>query len=82
MMSMMGSGILYMIFWIVIIGFIIYGVLSLIFKAFENKKMPSESAMYSKEDSVLQILRERFARGEINEEEFKDKSAILGNKAE
>ncbi|WP_188456535.1 SHOCT domain-containing protein [Virgibacillus oceani] len=70
MMSMMGGNVIInMIFWIIILGFLIYGIVLLVSKPFEKK-----------EDSSLQILRERFARGEINEQEFEDKKAILRNK--
>jgi putative membrane protein len=80
MMSMMGSGwgILNMIFWILIVGLVIYSVLTLIMKPFE-KKDNSLSSFDKKEDSALQILRERFARGELTEEEFHHKIALLRN---
>lgn len=68
--GMMSFGmILNMILWIAIVGLVIYGVLSLIMKASEKK-----------EDPALQILKERFARGEISEEEFKQKSPFLEKK--
>jgi putative membrane protein len=69
MMSMMDWGIFNMIFWIIIVGFIIYGIISVVIKPFEKK-----------EDASLQILRERFAKGEINEQELEEKKAILKNK--
>lgn len=69
MMSMMGGGmILNMIFWIIVLGFIIYGIMLLILKPFEKK-----------EDSSMQILRERFARGEIDKQEFEEKKESLSN---
>jgi putative membrane protein len=69
-MMMMSFGmILNMILWIAIVGLVIYGVLTLIMKAFEKK-----------EDPALQMLKERFARGEITEEEFKQKSTFLEKK--
>ncbi len=55
-----------MIIWIIIIGFIIYGIILLISKPFEKKEDPS-----------LQILKERFAKGEINEQEYKEKKGAL-----
>jgi putative membrane protein len=58
-----------MIVWIVIIGFIIYGIILLVMKPFEKK-----------EDSSFKILRERFAKSEINEQEYKEKKSILKNK--
>jgi putative membrane protein len=78
MMSMMGPGwgIFSMIFWILIVGLVIYGVLTLIMKPFEKKDGRS-SGVDKNEDSALQILRERFARGELTEEEYEQKSALL-----
>jgi putative membrane protein len=78
MMSMMGPGwgILNMIFWILIVGLVIYGVLTLIMKPFEKKQGGSPDTDRN-EDSALQILRERFARGELTEEEFEQKIALL-----
>lgn len=64
---MMGYGIMFnMLFWIVIIGFAIYGFVLLIMKSFDKKK-----------DDALTILRERFARGEITETEFEEKKQLL-----
>jgi putative membrane protein len=69
-MMMMGGGmILNMILWILIVGLVIYAVLQLIFKPFAKK-----------EDASLNILRERFANGEISEEEFEQKKKFLGQK--
>jgi putative membrane protein len=68
-MMMMGWGmILHMIFWIVVVGMIIYAVLQMVSKPFEKKQ-----------DPALHVLRERFARGEINEEEFKQKKLVLAS---
>lgn len=69
MMSMMSWGwgmVFNSILWIVIVGFVIYAVLSLLIKPYERK-----------EDPALKLLRERFARGEINEEEFEQKREVL-----
>lgn len=69
MMSMMdGSMILNMIIWIIVLGFLIYGIVLLILKPFDKK-----------EDSSLQILKERYARGEIDDQEFEAKKAVLKN---
>ncbi|MFZ3576700.1 SHOCT domain-containing protein [Virgibacillus sp. DJP39] len=66
-MSMMGgSMILNMVLWIIVLGFVIYGIVLLISKPFEKK-----------EDTSLQILKERFAQGEIDEQEYDDKKAKL-----
>lgn len=75
MFSMMGWGwVLNTIFWILIVGLVIYGVLTVIMKPFEKNKDAAT------EDSALQILRERFARGEISEEELERKSELLRKK--
>jgi putative membrane protein len=64
MMSMMGWGM--QLFMILLYGLIIYGILSLIMKAFEKK-----------EDPAILILKERFARGEISQEEYEERSRYL-----
>jgi putative membrane protein len=71
MMSMMGSWgmVFYMILQILFWGLVIYGALTLIMKAIEKK-----------EDSSLKILKERFAKGEITEEELEEKREILRQK--
>lgn len=79
MSSMMGPGwgILSMIFWILIVGVIIYGILTLILKPFEKHNRGTGSPSSKTEDSALLILRERYARGEINEEEYERKRDLL-----
>ncbi|MFC4324244.1 SHOCT domain-containing protein [Litchfieldia salsa] len=57
-----------MLFYIVVIGFAIYGFLLLVMKPFENKA-----------NNALSILKERFARGEIDAEEYKEKMKVLKN---
>jgi putative membrane protein len=71
MMSMMGSWgmVFYMILQILFLGLVIYGALTLIMKAIEKK-----------EDPALKILKERFAKGEITEEELEEKRGILRKK--
>lgn len=68
MMSMMGPGwsLFGMIFWIAVIGLLIYGVLLVVSKTFEKKEDPS-----------LVILKERFARGEIGQDEFERMKSTL-----
>jgi putative membrane protein len=66
MMSMMGWGIFNTIFWVLIVGVVIYAVLSLITEFFKKK-----------EDPALKLLRERFARGEISEEELEQRKIVL-----
>lgn len=55
-----------MVFWILIIGMVIYAVLLLVSKTFQKK-----------EDPALNILIERFARGEMDQDEFERKKAAL-----
>ncbi|WP_200416437.1 SHOCT domain-containing protein [Virgibacillus salexigens] len=70
MMSMMGGNmILNMIIWIIVLGFLIYGIVLLILKPFDKK-----------EDTSIKILKERYARGEIDDREFEAKKAVLRNK--
>ncbi|WP_237700234.1 SHOCT domain-containing protein [Caldalkalibacillus thermarum] len=77
MMMWDGGMFLYMIFWLLIVGLIIYAVISLIMKAFDKRNDRSEG---KGEDAALQILKERFARGEISEEEFEQKYKVLKDK--
>lgn len=79
MMSMMGGGmILSMIFWVIVVGLIIYGIV--LFTMKQAAKKENSSAVEKREDSSLEILRERFARGEINEQEFEERKVFLQNK--
>jgi putative membrane protein len=54
-----GGGIMMWIFFVIIIGLIVYS-----FKKDGNKSRPFQS------DSALEILNKRYARGEINDEEY------------
>jgi len=58
------------------LGFIIF--LVLIFLAF--KLMRSNSPLSLSSNSALNILNERFANGEINEEEYTKRKIILSKK--
>jgi putative membrane protein len=58
-MMMGGIGVVGMFIWIIILGFLIYGVYVLVTKG-RGKK----------EDQALNILKERYANGEISEEEY------------
>jgi putative membrane protein len=69
-MMMGGIGILNMIFWILVLGLLIYGVYLLIEKA-TGKSGGSSS------DSALKTLKERLARGEIDEEEYERLKSVL-----
>lgn len=69
-MMMGGMGILSMIFWILILGLLIYAVYFLIEKATGKSKNVSS-------DSSLSILKERLARDEISEEEYTRLKKVL-----
>lgn len=70
MMMMGGMGILNMIFWILILGLLIYGVYLLIEKT--TGKSGKESS-----DSPANILKGRLARGDISEEEYERLKSVL-----
>ncbi len=58
------------LFWLVIIGLIIWGVKSL--------SGPSRNqGSGTQEESALDILKKRYARGEIDDEEFEEKKRRL-----
>ncbi|WNF38792.1 SHOCT domain-containing protein [Bacillaceae bacterium IKA-2] len=58
---------------------IVVGVIYLIFYLFQSvfKRNTSDSNYRPNEKTSLQILEERFARGEIDEVEFKQKKKVL-----
>ena len=63
--GMIGGGLMMLVFWGVIIALIVVAV-----RWFADKDKASGS-------SALSILEERFARGEIDEDEFKRRKAAL-----
>ena len=65
-----GMGFIGMIFWIIILGLLFYGVYILIAKASEKPKGV-------RSDDSLQILKERLAQGEINEDEYEKLKKVL-----
>ena len=65
-----GFGILMFLFWVLIIGLIIWVVVSL-----TRRNNGMSHATHS--NSALEILKERYARGEINREEFEEKKKAL-----
>ena len=79
MMNMMGGGmILNMIIWIIVLGLIIYGIVLLLTK--QGRTKGNSSTFENQEDPAMEILKERFARGEIDEEEFEKRKEFLRNK--
>jgi len=68
-----GMGFGMILWWAVVIGLIvlvIYGLTNI----FRNQPSKKE---FNNNDSSLEILKERFAKGEINEEEYENKKKIL-----
>lgn len=58
------------LFWLLIIGLVIWGI-----KALSENRSHSEPR--SSSDRALEILKERYARGEIDKEEFEAKKRDL-----
>jgi putative membrane protein len=68
-----GHGFFGWIFSLLFWGMIIYGVIAII-----RRLIPGNQ--FSKSESALDILKKRYASGEINEQEFSEiKSALTGN---
>ena len=79
MMNMMGGGmILGMVFGIIVLGLIIYGIVLLVRKQGATKE--NSTSFERQGDSSMDILKERFARGEIDEAEFEKRKEFLRNK--
>ncbi|MCY9659494.1 SHOCT domain-containing protein [Paenibacillus chondroitinus] len=93
------------VFWALIMGLIIYGILSYISMSLRSMyhmfglvanqvfwliiitlvvfivfRMMVRRIKMKKDDPPIQILRERFARGEISDEEFKQKTKLVRRK--
>ena len=66
MMGFWGSGIMMLLFWVVIIYFIVWLVRSNKTNGTDNKK-------------ALDILKERYAKGEIDKKEFEEKKKDLSS---
>ncbi|PRR81704.1 SHOCT domain-containing protein [Clostridium vincentii] len=62
------------------IGFCLLMFLTLIFFAFKLIKAHSHSKSSESSDSALNILNERYARGEISDEEYTKRKIILSTK--
>ncbi len=60
------------VLWIVFLGLIIWAVVAAVRGSGESR-----SADSSKGDSALEVLRKRYARGEINKEEYEEKKRDL-----
>ena len=60
------------VFWIVFLGLIIWAIVALVRNLSESKGSDS-----SKADSALEMLKKRYARGEIDKEEYEAKKKDL-----
>ena len=67
MMNGMGWGGMWFgwIFWLVIIGGIIWAVVTIV-----NNNNRKQQNYFPREEDALEILKKRYARGEINREQF------------
>jgi len=72
MMGGFGFGWLMPIFWIVVVGLLIWAVIALTRGAGGSRSQDS-----AKQKSALEILKDRYARGEIGKEEFEEKRKDL-----
>ena len=68
-MNTAGMGLAMLIFWVVVLLIVVFVVWSLLGRA--------GSGSSSAQESVLDILKKRYARGEISKEEFEHKRKEL-----
>ena len=69
MMGWFGGGIMMLVFWVLFIIFIVW-----IVREISGKNSRSRS-----DSNVLEILKERYAKGEIDKKEFEEKKKDLSN---
>lgn len=75
MMGWFGGGIVMLVFWVLLVVFIVWAV-----KGFGSKNCCSHSNHGSSSNSnALEILKERYAKGEIDKKEFEEKKKDLNN---
>ena len=60
------------VLWIVVLGLIIWAVVAAVRGSNESRSSDS-----SKADSALEVLKRRYARGEVNKEEYEEKKIDL-----
>lgn len=70
--NMMGGGFIMIIIAIIIIAIVVF----LIYKPMQNNNVKNVQSG----DKAIGILNERFARGEMNEDEYNSKKKLLINK--
>lgn len=68
--GMWGSGFFWLLLWAVVLGLLVAGVIYLLTRG-------QESDGDGKEDGALANLRERYARGEVTEDEFEERRRRL-----
>lgn len=73
MMGGFGFGWFMPIFWIVFLGLLIWALIAITKGASASRSQES-----IKQKSALEILKDRYARGEIGKEEFEEKQKDLG----
>lgn len=75
-----GAGFIFMIvWWIIIIALLILLVRWLMGLGRPHERLPLSRMMWGNEKTPLQILAERYAKGEINKEEFEQKKKDLSH---
>ena len=67
MMGWFGGGIMMLVFWVLLIVFIVWMV-----REVSGKNLHSQSG-----SNALEILKERYAKGEIDKKEFEEKKKDL-----
>ncbi len=70
---MMGFGFIGFILLIAIVGLIVFAIV----KAADNSGRPRHSNSYDETRKAIDILNQRLANGEIDEEEYKRKKELL-----
>ncbi len=65
------GGVMMLIFWGLVIALLVIGIRRLLGSGQRSASKPTSSA--------LEILRERFARGEIDQAEFEERKRVLGD---
>jgi putative membrane protein len=60
------------VFWLVFLGLIVWAIVAAVRRSGESKRSDSSQA-----DSALEMLKRRYARGEISKEEYEEKKKDL-----
>ena len=69
MMGWFGGGLMMIVFWVLLVSFIVWIV----------REVGGKNTHSRPESSALEILKERYAKGEIDKKEFEDKKKDLSN---